>query len=131
MVSGPGVQALAQTLVQLMVRKRDPVLVLVKYWAGNTQKKDGRRFEGRGWFIGESMELVIPITGILVCILHVSEALSWQKLKWLQKTTMNQEKGILFMERIRVLLTIIVCPDYVTFRSEEHTSELQSRGHLV
>src|SRR5690625_515304 len=114
-VSGPGVQALAQTLVQLMVRKRDPVLVLVKYWAGNTQKKDGRRFEGRGWFIGESMELVIPITGILVCILHVSEALSWQKLKWLQKTTMNQEKGILFMERIRVLLTIIVCPDYVTF----------------
>src|SRR5690625_7210742 len=87
-----------------MVRKRDPVLVLVKYWAGNTQKKDGRRFEGRGWFIGESMELVIPITGILVCILHVSEALSWQKLKWLQKTTMNQEKGILFMERIRVLL---------------------------
>src|SRR5690625_7534767 len=90
-----------------MVRKRDPVLVLVKYWAGNTQKKDGRRFEGRGWFIGESMELVIPITGILVCILHVSEALSWQKLKWLQKTTMNQEKGILFMERIRVLLTII------------------------
>src|SRR5690625_4505987 len=98
-----------------MVRNLDLVQVLVKYWAENPQKKDGRRYEGREWFLGASMELVIPITVILVCILHVSEALSWQKLKWLQKTTMNQEKGILFMERIRVLLTIIVCPDYVTF----------------
>src|SRR5690625_5771660 len=27
--------------------------------------------------------------------------------------------------------TLVVCPFYINTRSEEHTSELQSRGHLV
>src|SRR5690625_5478035 len=34
-------------LVELMARKLDLVQALVKYWVGNTQKKDGWRFGGR------------------------------------------------------------------------------------
>src|SRR5690625_5422763 len=83
------------------------------------------QFLGLCPFMGVSnkLEAAIGMSSATTFVLTLAAIAGWMTHEWLLKP--------LGLEYLRTIALILVIAVVVQLRSEEHTSELQSRGHLV